>query len=309
MRAVKACDGTATVVDQAWPQGEGLTVKVASAGICGSDLHLLDWNIPVVLGHEMAGTLPDGTPVAVEPMDPCWSCEACVSGAYNLCRRGPAMVLGVGRDGGLADACLVPSSSLTPLPGGVDLADACLIEPLAVAVHAVRRGSVSGGERVAVVGGGSLGQLAVVAAQACGADVSIEARHEAQVEVAGRLGARPVGEGYDVVIEAAGTASALARAVELCRPGGTVVAVGTYWDTPTMPALDMGNREIALVPSSMYGRSGPSRDFDAAAALLAARPDVPGLVITHRFPLDAAADAFAAARDRAGGAIKVVIEP
>ncbi len=309
MRAVKALDGTATVVDQAWPEGEGLTLKVASAGICGSDLHLLDWNIPVVLGHEMAGTLPDGTPVAVEPMDPCWSCEACASGAYNLCRRGPSMVLGVGRDGGLAEACVVPDRSLTPLPGGIDLADACLIEPLAVAVHAVRRGSVSGGQRVAVVGGGSLGQLAVVAAQACGADVSIEARHEAQVEVARRLGARPAGDGYDVVIEAAGTASALARAVELCRSGGTVVAVGTYWDAPIMPALDMGTREINLVPSSMYGRSGPSRDFDAAAALLAARPYVPGLIITHRFPLDAAAEAFSAARDRAGGAIKVVVEP
>jgi threonine dehydrogenase-like Zn-dependent dehydrogenase len=309
MRAVKARDGTATVVDQAWPQGEGLTVKVASAGICGSDLHLLDWNVPVVLGHEMAGTLPDGTPVAVEPMDPCWSCEACTSGAYNLCVRGPSMVLGVGRDGGLAEACVVPDRSLTPLPSGIDLADACLIEPLAVAVHAVRRGPVSGGQRVAVVGGGSLGQLVVVAAQACGADVSIEARHEAQAAVARQLGAMEVNGEYEVVIEAAGTASALARAVELCRPGGTVVAVGTYWDAPIMPALDMGTREVALVPSSMYGRSGPSRDFDAAAALLAARPDVPGLIITHRFPLDAAAEAFAAARDRAGGAIKVVIEP
>jgi threonine dehydrogenase-like Zn-dependent dehydrogenase len=309
VRAVRALDGEATVVDEAWPEGDGLTVRVASAGICGSDLHLLDWSIPVVLGHEMAGTLLDGTPVAVEPMDPCWSCEACASGAYNLCRRGPSMVLGVGRDGGLAEACVVPDRSLTPLPSGIALADACLIEPLAVAVHAVRRGSVSGGQRVAVVGGGSLGQLALVAAQACGAEVFIEARHEAQIEVARQLGAGPAGEGYDVVIEAAGTTTALARAVELCRAGGTVVAVGTYWDAPTMPALDMGTREITLVPSSMYGRSGPSRDFDTAAALLAARPDVPGLIITHRFPLDAAAEAFAAARDRASGAIKVVVEP
>jgi L-iditol 2-dehydrogenase len=309
MRAVKALDGRATVVDRAWPEGEGVTVKLASAGICGSDLHLLAWNLPVVLGHEMAGTLSDGTPVAVEPVDPCWSCEACSSGAYNLCPRGPSMVLGVGRDGGLAEACVVPEKSLTPLPGGIELADACLIEPLAVAVHAVRRGSVSGGHRVAVVGGGSLGQLAIVAAQACGAEVSIEARHQAQVEVGGQLGAGPVGEGYDVVIEAAGTASALARAVELCRPGGTVVAVGSYWDAPVMPALDMGTREITLVPSSMYGRSGPSRDFDAAAALLVSRPEVPDLIITHRFPLDAAAEAFAAAGNRAGGAIKVVVEP
>jgi threonine dehydrogenase-like Zn-dependent dehydrogenase len=309
MRAVKAVDGAATLVDQAWPDQEGLTVKVASAGICGSDLHLLDWNVPVVLGHEMAGTLPDGTPVAIEPLDPCWACEACTSGAYNLCRLGPTMVLGVGRDGGLAEACAVPERAVTRLPTGTDLADACLIEPLAVAVHAVRRGSVSSAQRVAVVGGGSLGQLALVAAQACGAEVSMEARHHAQAEVARQLGAGSVSEGYDVVIEAAGTASALARAVELCRPGGTVVAVGSYWEEPLMPALDMGMREITLVPSSMYGRSGPTRDFDSAAALLAVRPELPDLVITHRFPLDAAAEAFAAARDRAGGAIKVVVEP
>jgi threonine dehydrogenase-like Zn-dependent dehydrogenase len=302
-------DGVATVVDQAWPEQEGLTVRIASAGICGSDLHLLEWNVPVVLGHEMAGLLPDGTPVAIEPVDPCWSCEACTSGAYNLCRLGPSMVLGVGRDGGLAEACVVPEASLTRLPAGVDLADACLIEPLAVAVHAVRRGSVSSAQRVAVVGGGSLGQLAMVAAQACGAEVSMEARHDAQVEVARQLGAGTVSDGYDVVIEAAGTASALARAVELCRPGGTVVAVGSYWEAPVMPALDMGMREITLVPSSMYGRSGPTRDFDSAAALLAARPELPGLIITHRFPLDGAAEAFAAARDRAAGAIKVVVEP
>jgi threonine dehydrogenase-like Zn-dependent dehydrogenase len=302
-------DGVATVVDQAWPEQEGLTVRIASAGICGSDLHLLEWNVPVVLGHEMAGLLPDGTPVAIEPVDPCWSCEACTSGAYNLCRLGPSMVLGVGRDGGLAEACVVPEASLTRLPAGVDLADACLIEPLAVAVHAVRRGSVSSAQRVAVVGGGSLGQLAMVAAQACGAEVSMEARHDAQVEVARQLGAGTVSDGYDVVIEAAGTASALARAVELCRPGGTVVAVGSYWEAPVMPALDMGMREITLVPSSMYGRSGPTRDFDSAAALLAARPELPDLIITHRFPLDGAAEAFAAARDRAAGAIKVVVEP
>jgi threonine dehydrogenase-like Zn-dependent dehydrogenase len=309
VRAVKAVDGAATVVDQAWPDLEGLTVKVASAGICGSDLHLLDWNVPVVLGHEMAGTLPDGTPVAIEPLDPCWTCEACSSGAYNLCGRGPSMVLGVGRDGGLAEACAVPETAVTRLPTGVDLADACLIEPLAVAVHAVRRGSVSAGQRVAVVGGGSLGQLAIAAAQARGAEVSMEARHDAQAEVARQLGATAASEGYDIVIEAAGTASALARAVELCRPGGTVVAVGSYWEAPVMPALDMGMREVTLVPSSMYARSGPVRDFDSAAALMTARPELPGLVITHRFPLDAAAEAFAAARDRAAGAIKVVVEP
>ncbi|MBO0731721.1 MAG: alcohol dehydrogenase catalytic domain-containing protein, partial [Acidimicrobiaceae bacterium] len=170
MHAVRAIDGAVRVVEQPLPDGEGVAVRVASSGICGSDLHLLGWSLPAVMGHELAGTLTDGTPVAVEPVDPCWTCEACARGAYNLCVRGPAMVLGVGRDGGMAEVCLVPSSSVVPLPKGVALADACLVEPLAVAVHAVRLGRISDGQRVAVVGGGSLGQFALVAAQAAGAE-------------------------------------------------------------------------------------------------------------------------------------------
>jgi threonine dehydrogenase-like Zn-dependent dehydrogenase len=309
MRSVHAVDGVVAVVEGPGAAGDGVVVKVASAGICGSDIHLVPWSLPAVMGHEFAGTLPDGTPVAVEPVDPCWECPACLAGTYNLCVRGPAMVLGVGRDGGMADECVVPTSSITVLPTGLALADACLTEPLAVAVHGVRRGAITAGDRVAVVGGGSLGQLALVAAQATGASVDLEARHDAQRAVATDLGAGVVTEGYDAVIEAAGTTAALARAVELCRPGGRVVVLGSYWDETVMPALDMCMREVDLLPSSMYSRSGPSRDFDVAAAILARRPEVAGRVITHRFPLDAAAEAFAAARDRSSGAIKVVLEP
>jgi threonine dehydrogenase-like Zn-dependent dehydrogenase len=309
MRSVHAVDGDVTVVEGPGSAGDGVVVTVASAGICGSDLHLVPWGLPFAMGHEFAGTLADGTPVAVEPLDPCWECPACLSGAYNLCQRGPAMVMGVGRDGGMADQCLVPTASITALPTGLPLADACLTEPLAVAVHGVRRGRVTAGDRVAVVGGGSLGQLALVAVQATGAAVDLEARHDHQRAVATELGAGSVTDGYDVVVEAAGTTEALARAVELCRGGGRVVVLGTYWDEAVMPAMDMCMREVDLLPASMYARSGPSRDFDVAAAILAGRPEVARAVITHRFPLDAAAQAFATARDRRAGAIKVVLEP
>jgi L-iditol 2-dehydrogenase len=309
MRAVKAVQGEATVVETPAPVGDGLVVDIVSAGICGSDLHLLDWGIPVVLGHEMAGTLTDGTPVAIEPVDPCWKCAACRDGAYNLCERGPTMVLGVGRDGGMAEQCTVPETSLSRLPAGLDPRNACLVEPLAVAVHGVRRAGVKAGQRICVIGGGSIGQLALVAAQATGASVSLEARHDHQKEVAERLGAGQVHGSYEIVLEAAGTAGALERAVELCAPAGTVVLLGTYWEAPLMPAMGMGMKEISLMPAYMYGRAGPARDFDVAVSILADRPDVPGLVITHRFPLDAGAEAFATARDRAAGAIKVVLEP
>jgi threonine dehydrogenase-like Zn-dependent dehydrogenase len=309
MRAIRCSNGTASMVEVAPAEGEGVRVRVASAGICGSDLHLEAWNLPVTVGHEFAGWLSDGTPVAVEPMAPCGDCRNCRSGAYNLCRLVPSNLLGVARDGGMADECLVPSSSIVTLADGVSVRDACLVEPLAVAVHGVRRGRVSAGERVAVIGGGAIGQLAVPAAQAAGAAVDLEARHEHQSEVALALGAGSTSEGYDVVIEAAGIQSALVRAVSLCRPGGRLVLLGSYWDPVTMPGLQMSMSELDVLPSTMYARSAAARDVDVAAGILAARPELPGHLITHRFPLDGVREAFAVARDRASGAIKVVLEP
>jgi threonine dehydrogenase-like Zn-dependent dehydrogenase len=310
MRAVRCIDGVPSLVDAPAPSGEGVNVHVVSAGICGSDLHLLQWNLPFVMGHELAGTLDDGTPVAVEPIEPCWVCPPCRDGAYNRCVKGPAMVMGVGREGGMAERCLVPATAIARLPAGIALRDACLVEPLAVAVHGIRQGRIAGSQRVAVVGGGAIGQTALVAAQAVGATVDLEARHDSQRDAAERLGAGRVTGEYDVVIEAGGTASALARAVELCRAGGRVVLLGTYWEGGVvMPGIEICMKEIEMVPACMYGRSGPSRDFDVAVAILASRPAVSAALITHRFGLEAAAEAFTVAQDRAAGAIKVVLEP
>jgi threonine dehydrogenase-like Zn-dependent dehydrogenase len=88
------------------------------------------------------------------------------------------------------------------------------------------------------------------------------------------------------------------------------VLLGTYWEGGVeLAGQALCMKELDLVPASMYGRVGPSRDFDVAASIMAARPELAEVLITHRFPLDAAADAFATARDRAAGAIKVVLEP
>jgi len=309
MRAVRSEHGVASIVDVPAPEGDGVLIRVASVGICGSDLHLLAWNLPSTLGHEMAGFLPDGTAVAVEPMAPCGSCPQCQSGAYNLCPLGPSMLIGTGRDGGMADECLVPPSAIVPLASGLPVGDACLVEPMAVAVHGIRRGKIGSGDRVAVVGGGSIGLLSLAAAQAVGPTVDLEARHDHQRAVAAELGAGQVTGGYDVVVESAGTESALLRSVELCRPGGRVVLLGTYWDTVSLPGLQIGMTEVDLIPASMYSRSGSVRDVDVAAQLLADRPELARLIITHRFPLDGVVEAFAAARDRSSGAIKVVLEP
>jgi threonine dehydrogenase-like Zn-dependent dehydrogenase len=314
MRAVRAEGKRVAVVEVPAPAGEGVRVRVASAGICGSDLHMLAGGFlgERVLGHEIAGVLDDGTPVAVEPLSPCGACTACVRGDYNLCERGVGIIHGVGRDGGMAEEMRVPARALVPLPAGVALADACLVEPLAVVVHALRRARLAGGERVLVVGGGAIGLCTVAAARAAGAAVALEARHDAQRAAGERLGARVAADaagGYDVVVDAAGTESSFARAAEVARPGGRIALAGTHWEPVRFPGLAACLKEIDVHPASLYGRAGALRDVDAAAALLAATPELPRAVITHRFPLAAAPEAFAAAADRQSGAIKVVLEP
>ncbi len=312
MRAVRCVGDGVGVVDVPAPEGEGVRVRVASAGICGSDLHLVGGPYPLAatLGHEVAGVLPDGRAVAVEPLAPCGHCPACVAGDYNLCVRGPAIVMGTSLDGGMADEMCVPERSIVPLPAGVSASDACLVEPLAVAVHGLRRAGLRGDERVAIVGAGAIGLCAAAATCAAGAATAIAARHDAQREAAARIGAGDIDEGtFDLVIDAAGTKSSLERCVELCRPGGRLLLLATYWEGMELPGIALCMKEVNVVPASMYGASGAGRDIDSAAAILGRRPDLADVLITHRFPLDAAVEAFATARDRSAGAIKVVLEP
>jgi threonine dehydrogenase-like Zn-dependent dehydrogenase len=212
----------------------------------------------------------------------------------------------------MADEVLVPERALVPLPRGLALRDASLVEPVAVSLHGLRKAGLRGGMRVCVVGGGTIGLCAVAVAVDAGAEVTLVARHDHQRAAGERLGARAAdpAEEHDLVVEAAGSPSALERAVALARPGGSVVLVATYWSgSLTLPAFATCLREITIVPSSLYGRTGAGRDVDLAAALLARRPEIAATLITHRFPLDAAPEAFAAAAERASGAIKVVLEP
>jgi threonine dehydrogenase-like Zn-dependent dehydrogenase len=310
MRAVHCRQGTIHVVDRPPPAGDGIRVKVKACGICGSDLHMQGGFPPDrIPGHEIAGELPDGTPVAIEPLAPCESCDYCAAGEYQLCRDGARMVFGVARDGGMAEEILVPERALVPLAPGIPVRDACLVEPLAVALHGLRRISLGGGERVAIVGGGAIGQCAVAAAAARGCEVALFARHDAQREAGDRLGAKlPSGE-YDIVIDAAGTQSGLQEAAMHTRPGGTMLLIASYWEGMSLPGMLITLKEIRVVPASMYGRGQTGRDIDHAAALLADRPQIADAIITHRLPLEAAREAFDTARNRAAGSIKVVLEP
>ena len=312
MKAVRCCDKHVHVVDVPAPAGEGVIVNVPSAGICGSDLHMVNagYNLPATLGHEVAGTLPDGRAVALEPIAPCGHCDMCMQGDYSLCRLSAGMVYGMGHDGGMAEQIIVPARCIVLLPDNVRAADACLVEPLAVAAHGLRMLDLKPSSRVAIVGAGAVGLAAAAILTPHVGTVHIAARHPAQQEAAQRIGAGldPSGE-YDFVVECAGNSAALQQAARLCKPGATILLLATYWDGVTLPAFEVSMKALRIQASFMYDRQGLVRDVDIAAQLLAQRPELPGLLITHRLPLDAAADAFAIAANRQAGAIKVVLEP
>ena len=309
MRAVYLDEGEIELREIDEPSDEGKKVHVRSIGICASDLHLLEMKSPMscVAGHEIAGVLDDGTPVAVEPIIPCGKCEYCKTGSYNSCSL--ATTLGIGQNGGMADEVIVSERCLVYLPSNVDVKDACLVEPLAVAVHGMRKAGVSGNQRVAIIGGGTIGLCAVAVARSSYADVSLAARYDHQIAVGRRLGATEIEGQYDLVVDCAGSERAINKAMNLCRSGGKLLMLGTYWEGASFPQLVAMIKEITIVNSYMYAESDTGRDFDIAAALLSSNPDIASSLITHRFPLAEVTQAFSVARDRKAGAIKVVLEP
>jgi 2-desacetyl-2-hydroxyethyl bacteriochlorophyllide A dehydrogenase len=264
-----------------------------------------------ILGHELAGVRADGTAVVVEAMYGCMECEQCLRGLYNLCPTHSQRALGVTTDGGMAEQFRAPAARLVELPQGLDVRDAPIVEPASVSWHALNLAETGPGKRVAVVGAGALGLLAVAGARRMGADdVALEARHPHQWEAGERLGARAGTDGlYDVVVEAAGTRESLARAVDLVAPHGMVVVLGVHLGTVEVNWSPLFHREAHLVPSLGYCRHDGGREMEHAAEMLAADPEIARTIITHRFPIADAAEAFRIAGDKSAGAIRVMIEP
>ena len=323
-------------VAQPSPQAGEAVVKVRSCGICGSDLHFFHGGFPpppVCPGHEISGevaavgdgvrSIHAGDRVAIEPLVVCHECWACRTGEYQLCRH--LRILGTMLDGGMAEYVRVPASALFTLPPAVDFEVGALAEPLAVTVHALRLANVRLGDRVLVLGAGTIGLLSVAAAKAAGAgEVWITARHAHQSAAAVALGATRVFSGVDaaddlsaqarqqsvdVVVETVGgTADTINDGVHLVRPGGSIVVLGVFTTMPSLNTLSLITKEVRIIGSLTYGRPGPRADFDVALALLADQPERFRRLITHRFPLAEITQGFAAAADKRSGSIKVAIQ-
>jgi threonine dehydrogenase-like Zn-dependent dehydrogenase len=311
MKAVRGTSGGVAVVDVDEPPGSGELLDMRATSVCASDLLYVRLGTERVLGHELAGLRADGTPVVVEALYGCMECEQCRRGFYNLCPTHSQRALGVTADGGMAEQFRAPRERLVPVPPGLDLRDAPIVEPATVSWHALRLGGTAPGKRVAVVGAGALGLLAVAGARRMGADdVALEARHPHQREVGERLGARIGADGvYDVVVEAAGSEASLARSIELAAPRGTVVVLGVHLGAVSLDWMPLFHREASVVPSLGYCRHDDRREMEDAAAMLADDPEIASALITHRFPIEDAGEAFRVAGDKSSGAIRVVIEP
>jgi threonine dehydrogenase-like Zn-dependent dehydrogenase len=310
LRGVRNTDDGIRLVDLPDVPRSGVRVSVASSGICGSDLHMVSFGpSPVTLGHEFCGRLDDGTPVAVLPAIRCGRCSRCRAGQAQQCTEVFGSLYGTSLDGGLADHAWVDPSCVTLLPPTLALEVACLVEPVAVAVHGAHRSGVVPGTTVLVIGAGPIGLCAVAVARSLGASVDIQGRRPERLAAAERLGAgRAPGGDYDVILDAAGTQSSLDLATDRVRPGGIIGMLANLWE-PVALGMTLLIKEASVVPSFTYGHSHQGSEFEEAIRILDGTPELPGALITHRFALEEAPEAFRVAADRTSGAIKVVLEP
>ena len=307
-------------------------VRVRACGVCGSDLHFYHGALPanpnVAPGHEFAGevvslgegvtAVAPGQRVAVEPLRTCRECVFCRSGQYQLCPS--RVLLGTFVAGGLAEYAVVPTYALYSLPEAMDFELGALVEPLAVAVHGLHLVGLTAGERVVVLGSGTIGLMSVLAARAAGAaEVIATYRHEHQARAALAAGASRVvpdgetsglaGTAPDVVVETVGgTAPTLAQAIGIVRPGGRVCLLGLFTQSVEVNALAFMLKEAKMAGGITYCRPGLYSDFERAMQVLAAEPERARGLITHRFPLEETAAAFATAADKNTGCIKVQVQ-
>lgn len=309
MKAVKVIDKNPVLLDVPPPQGDGVRVKVVSASICGSDLHMMASGYfgDLIIGHEFAGVTDDGRAVAIEPLTGCGQCGFCDEGHSIHCEHGFSL-MGVMADGGMAEYVNVPGSKLIELPSGMNVANASLVEPLAVAVHGVDRARVRSGDRVQVIGAGPIGLAVGAVLRGRGIPYDITARYPHQQQAAQMLGGglNPDGH-YDVVIDAIGSAASLKQSATYVKPMGRIGLLGMFWE-PTKIEQIFWTKEAELIPSAGYYCKSPSRSFDEARTLLHQYPDIAQALITHRYPLEGVTEAFETAGNRAAGAIKVVFD-
>lgn len=315
-----------TTVPDPTPGPRDVVVAVASCGLCGTDLHILQGEfaptLPIVPGHEFAGEvvgigaevteLAVGDRVAVDPSLHCHECRYCRAGRGNLCDRWAA--IGVTVPGGAAEYAAAPVANCVRLPDHVDVKDAALIEPLSCAVRGYDVLSGTLGAEVLIYGSGTMGLMMLELAKRTGASgVDVLDINPERLATARRLGCsssaasaeeldRP--RGWDVVIDATGNAAAIQDGLGRVAKGGTFLQFGVsdYATKAVIEPYRIYNQEITITGSMAVLHS-----YERAAALFATGVLDPSVFISDRLPLEQypqAIDWFKAGQGR-----KIVVEP
>ena len=335
--AVVTAPGKVEILEQPLPVlgPHEVRVHVRAVTLCGGDMHIFAGKhpsapLPVAVGHEIAGQvvevgaevtrLQEGDRVTLEPVIVCEKCYYCQRGQYHLCtsisfqyRRG---------QGGVTNDFIIHERWAHRLPPHTTYIEGAMLEPLAVAVHAVQKANLSLGQSCAIFGAGAIGLLILqIAQQASAGQTIITDVREARLEMARELGAGTAingleqdvlemiadltsGLGVDRAFEAVGLPLTLLQALKSLRKGGRAVLVGLFeQEELSLPANIFVHREIELA-----GSQGYCWDFQTAIQYLElGKVDLKRLV-THVYSMEQVQEAFDTLADRNSGAVKVAIQ-
>ncbi|MGB7339203.1 MAG: alcohol dehydrogenase catalytic domain-containing protein [Phototrophicaceae bacterium] len=280
------------------PAGNEVQIRVAYGGICGTDLHIFRGamshrvNTPQIMGHEISGTISAigsnvkniaiGERVAVMPLE-INNCpdEQQSADSWYVCDG--IKVLGLDTNGGFQTYWTVPADTIHKLPDNLSLTHGALLEPLAVACHAVRRAKIIQGESVVVLGGGPIGTLVALVAREAGADVTISELNDFRIGLLrNELGFKVVnpleadlksvvmqatdGRGCDAIFEVTGNAKAASIMTELPRIHGRIMITGIFAEAPQVDLFKIFWREIQLIPTRLYNHEDFQRAIQLAAS-------------------------------------------
>lgn len=306
-------------------------VRPRRVGVCGTDYHIFEGTHPFleyprVIGHELAvevveappgSGLAPGTICVANPYVSCGRCVACRAGKPNCCVR--IEVLGVHRDGGMAERLVLPAANLIPADG-LSLDQCAAVEFLAIGAHAVRRGAVGRDDRVLVVGAGPIGLGVALFARLAGGKVAVLDRDPDRVAaaeaVAGVDGMRPGpdlaaalaaytdGEDFDVVFDATGTQAAMQKGFDFVAHAGRYVLVSVVREAITFMDPDFHRKEMTLLAS----RNATAEDFAVVIKAIRNHKADVSRMITHRTSLAGAVSDIPIWASRKTGLIKALVD-
>jgi threonine dehydrogenase-like Zn-dependent dehydrogenase len=331
--------GSMTVVDRAEPPDPGpgeVMIHPEAIGICGSDYHFFAGELseeaggsqfPRVLGHEVGGTIiavgpgcrPElraGRRVAVWPLRACGHCYPCSIGRANNCEN--FQLIGIHLDGGMQELLCAPQSQL--FPTDAEPAVAAIVEPVSVAVRAVRRARIEPDEHVVVMGAGPIGQCICMAARERGAEVLMIDLRESRLGLAQHTGAQTLvwtgasdaisvarrwagPAGPPVVIDATGAAAAVSAMIEMVSHAGRAVQVGMSGDAITLRLGSLTEKELDVLGVCCCGRG----EYEEAVGLVERNAETVARMVSHEFALEQAPEAIRFAMSNPAKVMKVVI--